>query len=96
MNTYFLLLSVIVYLEIITVSADWPKWVDRKIKLFLEKHNAKFLCFVKDAKDDGAFINALDEKWQGEIPFTFIHAKLGGACSITPRQANVGSLRGGG
>ena len=64
-------------LEIITVSADWPKWVDKKIKPFLEKHNAKFLGFVKDAKDDGAFINALDEKWQGEIPFTLIHAKSG-------------------
>ena len=64
-------------LEVIAVSADSPKSVDSKIKPFLERHGAEFLCFVKDTKDDGAFINAIDNEWGGEIPVTFIHAKSG-------------------
>jgi thiol-disulfide isomerase/thioredoxin len=64
-------------LEVIAVSADSPKSVESKIKPFLEKNNATFIAFVKDAKDDGAFIDAIDKEWGGELPVTFIYDRSG-------------------
>ena len=64
-------------LEVVTVSADSPKAVESKIKPFLEQHKATFLAFVKDTKDDGVFIEAIDSAWGGEIPVTFIYDRSG-------------------
>lgn len=64
-------------LEVIAISADDPKLVDSKIKPFLKKNGATFLCFVKETKDDMAFINTIDKKWGGELPTTFVYDRSG-------------------
>ena len=64
-------------LEVIAISADNSKLVDSKVKPFLKKNGARFLCFVKETTDDGAFINAIDKEWGGELPVTFVYDKSG-------------------
>ncbi|MDZ7291120.1 MAG: TlpA family protein disulfide reductase [candidate division KSB1 bacterium] len=59
--------------ELILVSVDDPEEIDRRVIPFLEKQGVFFRTYIKDSKDDEAFINAIDVKWSGAIPATFIY-----------------------
>ena len=60
-------------LEIIFVSIDDPEEIDAKVLPFLQAQNVSFRTYIKQVKDDEAFINAIDPKWSGAIPATFIY-----------------------
>ena len=59
------------------ISVDFPDEVNSKIIPFLKSNNAKFTCFVNGFEGDEALINALDKKWNGALPATFIYDKSG-------------------
>jgi thiol-disulfide isomerase/thioredoxin len=60
-------------LEIIFVSIDDPEEINAKVLPFLQAQNVSFQTYIKQAKDDEAFINAIDPNWSGAIPATFIY-----------------------
>jgi len=60
-------------LQIIFVSIDEPEDIDGKVLPFLKAQGVISRTYIKRTKDDEAFINAIDEKWSGAIPATFIY-----------------------
>jgi thiol-disulfide isomerase/thioredoxin len=60
-------------LQIFFVSIDEPEDIDGKVLPFLKAQGVAFRTYIKRTKDDEAFINAIDKKWSGAIPATFIY-----------------------
>ncbi|MCI0691125.1 TlpA family protein disulfide reductase [candidate division KSB1 bacterium] len=60
-------------LQVIFVSIDEPEDVDGKVLPFLKAQEVAFRTYIKRTKDDEAFINAIDAKWSGALPATFIY-----------------------
>jgi thiol-disulfide isomerase/thioredoxin len=60
-------------LQVIFVSIDEPEEIDGKVLPFLKAQGVASRTYIKRTKDDEAFINAIDEKWSGAIPATFIY-----------------------
>jgi thiol-disulfide isomerase/thioredoxin len=60
-----------------TVSADMRKDIPTKVAPFLTRNHADFRNFVQQSKDPEDFINALDPKWEGDLPRTFVYDKSG-------------------
>ncbi|HEY1435223.1 MAG TPA: TlpA disulfide reductase family protein [Thermoanaerobaculia bacterium] len=62
---------------VLGVSIDLPKDMP-KIEKFLATHKPDFPNFVKRAGgDDQDFIDAVDPKWGGELPFTVLYGRDG-------------------
>jgi thiol-disulfide isomerase/thioredoxin len=63
--------------DFIGISADYPDEVKSKIVPFLKSNKANFASFVSGFKKDEDLINALDKKWNGALPATFIFDRKG-------------------
>lgn len=59
--------------EMILVSIDEPEDLETKIKPFLQAQGVSWPTYFKKTRDDEVFINAIDKKWSGAIPATFIY-----------------------
>ncbi len=62
--------------KLLLISADEPDDGD-KAGEFLGSVGAPKPWYIKEAKDDDAFINAFDTKWSGALPATFIYDRNG-------------------
>ena len=62
--------------EMVSISADKPA-VEEKVKAFLTGHQAAFLNYIYVGDDQQAFINAIDSRWQGNLPYTMLVAPGG-------------------
>ena len=62
--------------EMVSISADKPS-VEEKVKTFLTEHQAAFPNYIFRGDDQQAFINAIDSKWQGNLPYTMLVAPGG-------------------
>ena len=62
--------------KLLLVSADDPA-DEPKARAFLESVHAPAPLFIKAAKDDDAFIRAVDPKWSGTLPSTFVYDRSG-------------------
>jgi hypothetical protein len=60
----------------VTVSADEIEQ-EKDAAAFLDKTKVAAPVYVKRAKDDDAFINALDPKWSGALPASFLYDRHG-------------------
>jgi thiol-disulfide isomerase/thioredoxin len=60
-------------LQVVFVSIDEPEDIDDKILPFLKAQGGASRTYIKRTKDDETFINAIDVKWSGAIPATFIY-----------------------
>lgn len=60
-------------LTVIAVTIDAEEDVQSKVIPFLIKQATPFPSYIKNTKDDEAFINNIDPKWSGAIPATFIY-----------------------
>lgn len=60
-------------IEIVGISTDFPDEIESKVKPFLKSQNTTFTNYVKNFKDDGAFINSINPKWSGALPATFVY-----------------------
>jgi len=60
-------------LRLLLVSADFD---DRGAQRFLADHGVDFVTYLKTG-DDMVFINALDARWSGALPATFVHDAQG-------------------
>ncbi len=63
-------------LSVITVSADEPE--DNALAVqFLKKTGITAPAYLKQAKNDEKFINAIDTKWSGALPAMFLYDRAG-------------------
>ncbi len=62
--------------KLVLVSADEPT-DQAKAQAFLESVGAPPSDYIKKAKDDDAFIAAIDPKWTGTLPATFVYDRQG-------------------
>lgn len=61
--------------EVLLVSLDFPKHVEKKLIPFIKKKNIKSeVVFFNDINED-VWIKAIDESWSGAIPATIIYNK---------------------
>lgn len=63
--------------EIAGISVDDPDEIESKVVPFLKKNNPPFKIFVSNFKKQDDLINALNSKWNGAIPATFIYDSTG-------------------
>jgi len=63
-------------LKVLLVSADEPT-DEPKARAFLESLRAPQATYIKKASDDDAFIRAVDPKWSGTLPSTFVYDRQG-------------------
>jgi thiol-disulfide isomerase/thioredoxin len=61
--------------EVILVSLDFPKQVDKKLIPFINKKNLQSEVILLDDTNENVWINAIDESWSGAIPATLIYNK---------------------
>jgi thiol-disulfide isomerase/thioredoxin len=62
--------------KLLLVSADEPS-DEPKARAFLESLHAPQGTYIKAASDDDAFIRAVDPKWTGTLPSTFVYDRQG-------------------
>jgi thiol-disulfide isomerase/thioredoxin len=62
--------------KLVLVSADEPE-DEPKARQFLQSVGAAGTQYLKKAADDEKFINAVDPKWSGALPATFVYDRSG-------------------
>ena len=62
--------------ELVTISADEPE-DSKQAEAFLSKAKVAPPYYLKKAKSDDDFINALDKKWSGALPASFLYDRQG-------------------
>jgi len=62
--------------KLLLISADDPA-DEPKAHAFLESVHAPGPVYIKAAADDDAFIRAVDPKWSGTLPSTFVYDRQG-------------------
>ena len=63
-------------LDLVTVSCDEPEQ-ESKAAAFLAAQHAPEARYIRHAKSDDAFINAIDPKWSGALPALFLFGRDG-------------------
>ena len=62
--------------QFVTISADEPEQSAEALQ-FLQGVKAPAPLYVKRANDDDKFINAIEPKWSGALPATFLYDRQG-------------------
>jgi thiol-disulfide isomerase/thioredoxin len=62
-------------LELVLVSADFDDEIPQA-RAFLREHGVDFTTYIK-AGDDAQFIDALDPRWTGALPASFVYGRDG-------------------
>jgi thiol-disulfide isomerase/thioredoxin len=63
-------------LSFVTISCDEPEQKAQALA-FVEKQTAPRPYYIRQAKDDDQFINAIDPKWSGALPALFLFDRAG-------------------
>lgn len=63
--------------DVVLVSADSPRLKDTVVPAVLDGLGAPFPCFLEQADDPEKFIDAVDPKWEGELPHTIVYDRRG-------------------
>jgi thiol-disulfide isomerase/thioredoxin len=61
---------------LVTISADEPEDAQRAER-FLDQHRVAAPRYIRRAKSEDAFINAIDRKWSGALPALFLYNRQG-------------------
>ncbi|QXP62819.1 TlpA family protein disulfide reductase [Polaribacter sp. R2A056_3_33] len=59
--------------EVILVSLDFPKQVDKRLIPFINKHNLQSKVVLLNDINEDVWIKAIDSTWSGAIPATLIY-----------------------
>jgi thiol-disulfide isomerase/thioredoxin len=62
--------------EFVTVTADEPEQM-KEAAAFLDTNKVSAPAYAKKAKDDEKFIDAVDPKWSGALPASFLYDRAG-------------------
>jgi thiol-disulfide isomerase/thioredoxin len=63
-------------LKLVTISCDEPEQ-EAGALAFLKKQGAPQPGYIKRARDDDQFINAIDARWSGQLPALFLYDRQG-------------------
>lgn len=84
--------------QFVTVSADEPEQT-KDAAAFLDKAKVPAPVYIKQAKNDDKFIGAIDPKWSGALPASFLYDKTGkkvrsffGEVNLTELEAAIKKL----
>ena len=61
--------------EVLLVSLDFLKQVEKKLIPFLNKHKIQSEVVLLDDVNEDFWIKAIDESWSGALPATIIYSK---------------------
>lgn len=61
--------------EVLLVSLDFPKQVDKKLIPFINKNKLQSEVILLDDFNENVWIKAIDKNWSGAIPATIIYSK---------------------
>ncbi len=61
--------------EVLLVSLDFPKQVNKKLIPFINKRNLQSEVILLDDSNENFWINEIDSTWTGAIPATLIYNK---------------------
>ena len=64
-------------IDFVGVSADYFEDESTKVIPFIAKHNASFKFYIAKLEGEDAFIDAIDKKWGGGLPATFVYDSHG-------------------
>ena len=63
--------------EVILVSLDFPKQVEKRLLPFINKKNLQSKVILLDDVNEDAWIKEIDSAWSGAIPATLIYSSKG-------------------
>ena len=63
--------------EVILVSLDFPKQVDKRLIPFINKNNLESKVILLDDVDEDVWIKDIDSTWSGALPATLIYSAKG-------------------
>ncbi len=78
--------------RLILVSADFPDQ-RAKVRQFLAEQGVRFLTFLK-AESDMAFIAAIDPRWSGALPASFLYGRNGKLSDFWEGETSYAALAG--
>jgi len=61
--------------KVILVSLDFPNQLESRLKPFIVKNKLKSEVILLDDPNQNRWIDKVDPKWSGDIPFTLIYKK---------------------
>ena len=79
-------------LNFVTVSCDQPEQ-GATAASFVEKQHAPTPHYLKNAKSDDAFINAIDPKWSGALPALFLFDRGGQKAASFIGETDMAQLK---
>jgi thiol-disulfide isomerase/thioredoxin len=80
-------------LDFVTVSLDEIKDINGRVPQFLTTMKAKMPSYLLDANDPEPAINAVDPRWQGDLPATFLYNSQGELIYKHFGRVNAAELR---
>jgi len=81
------------FLEFVTVSLDEKKDINTTVPQFLATMKATMPSYLLDANDPEPAINAVDPRWQGDLPATFLYNTQGDLIYKHFGRVNTSELR---
>jgi thiol-disulfide isomerase/thioredoxin len=80
-------------LDFVTVSLDDVGDIKTKVPQFLAQMKATMPAYLLDVSDPEPAINAVDPKWQGDLPATFLYNEKGEIVFKAFGRVNTAALR---
>jgi thiol-disulfide isomerase/thioredoxin len=68
--------------DVVLVSADSARLKDTVVPAVLDGLGVPFRCFLEQADDPQEFIDAVDPKWEGELPHTIVYDRRGRPAAV--------------
>jgi thiol-disulfide isomerase/thioredoxin len=59
--------------QVVLVSLDFTSKLDSKVRPFVQKQGLKSRVWLLSEPDQNAYIDAIDPKWSGALPFTVVY-----------------------
>jgi thiol-disulfide isomerase/thioredoxin len=76
--------------DVVLVSADSLRLKDGVVPAVLEGLAVPFPCWIESADDPQKFIDAVDPRWEGELPHTIVYGPTGrAAATAAGRQSQA-------
>jgi thiol-disulfide isomerase/thioredoxin len=63
--------------DVVLVSADSLRLKDTVVPAVLDGIASPFRCFIESSEDPQTFIDAVDPRWEGELPHTIVYGRDG-------------------
>ena len=80
-------------LEFVTISLDDFSDIKTTVPLFLDSMKAKMPAYLLNVSDPETAINMIDQRWQGDLPATFLFNEKGEVVYKHIGRVNIAELR---